>query len=134
MDAIGLDAAGDAGVAGNDDGDACRLRRRHDLFGEGLEGGLVHAVLGQDERGDVAALERRADALGRHARRRDQHDAAAIWRRCVVHWFLTPVFAYAGRRWLHCGIEQSAGLEQAGGQDHWRMIVARRRSLPHLIA
>ena len=28
-----------------------------------------------------------------------------------------PVFAYAGRRWLDCGIEQSARFEQAGSRD-----------------
>jgi len=27
--------------------------------------------------------------------------------------FSIPDFAYAGRRWLDCGIEQSAGIEQA---------------------
>ena len=120
MDAVGLDAAGDAGVAGDDDRYARRLRRGHDLFGKGLEGGLVHAVLRQDERGDIAAFEGRGNALGRRVFRRDQHDTAAIGRRGVVHWSSIPVFAYAGRRWLHCGIEQSARFEQAGrrGSSH----------------
>jgi hypothetical protein len=35
-----------------------------------------------------------------------------------------PAFAYAGRRWLDCGIEQSARLEQAALQGHWPMIIA----------
>ena len=54
------------------------------------------------------------NALRRCAWRRDQHDAAAVGGCCVVHWLSIPVFAYAGRRWLDCGIEQSARLEQAG--------------------
>ena len=64
---------------------------------------------------------------GRRAWRRDQHDAAAIGGRCVVHWFSIPVFAYAGRRWLHCGIEQSARLEQAGGDRIAMALVYDRR-------
>ena len=81
VDAVGVNAPGDSAVAGDDDRDAGTLRDRHDLLREGLEGGVVHAIVRQDQRGDVAAVERCANVLGRRKRRRDQHDTAAVRRR-----------------------------------------------------
>ncbi len=85
VDAVGPHAPGNAGVALDDDSRTGRLRRRHDLFRQRLEGGVVQPVARQDQRGDVAAGEGGGKALGAGARRGDQHDAAAVGRRCLGH-------------------------------------------------
>ena len=85
VDAVGMDTAGDAAVARDDDGDAGHLGDRHDLLGKSLERGVVHAVFRQDQRCDIAAFEGRTDVFRRRKRRGDQHDSAAVGRRCFVH-------------------------------------------------
>ena len=112
-----LDPSRNPGVAGNHGRDARFLRDRNETLGQRLERGLMQAVCRQNQRGDVAALNAASMRIVGRARRRDQHDAAAVWAGWVRSLVSIQGFAYAGRRWLHCGIEQSARLEQAGKQD-----------------
>src|SRR5690606_34646131 len=113
MDTVRLHATGNARIASDNGGRARTLRSRNDLLCHLLEGHLVHPFLEKDDGGYVAAVQCGPHAQGIRSWPCQQHDTTTIGRHFIIHG-LDSGSAYARRRWLQCGIEESATLEQRG--------------------